>query len=97
MSPGKGEANLVPHFTGDVVLAKYLYLKIFFLAVDCGRDFGVPENGRADYDTTTFGSRVQYSCNPGFALNTSNNLNVSFRQCLAGGVWSGATPTCAGS
>ena len=69
-----------------------------FLVDDCGDDYGEPENGEAiDVVATTFGSRVEYRCDPGFELDVSNNLNVSFRECLAGGEWSGATPHCDGN
>ena len=54
-------------------------------------------NGRISYTPdddglfSNVGTLATYSCNVGFALMGSDS-----RECLEGGVWSGATPTCEG-
>lgn len=63
-------------------------MSISYIVVDCGPDFGTLGNGTVDDEEgTTFGSRVEFTCNRGFTGN-------QFRQCLANGSWSGTVPTC---
>ena len=57
------------------------------------RDCGVlsdPANGQVEISATTEGSVATYSCDPGFALDSS----VSSRTCQTTGRWSGELPTC---
>ena len=56
--------------------------------VDCGPLPDIPQ-GRVEFSTTTFNSRANYVCNPGYSI-----VGTSVRTCLAVGVWSGREPTC---
>ena len=47
-------------------------------------------NGQRHYSSTTVGSRVTYTCNPGYRLTSGS----SSRACQSDGLWSGSHPTC---
>ncbi|XP_019863590.1 PREDICTED: sushi, von Willebrand factor type A, EGF and pentraxin domain-containing protein 1-like isoform X2 [Amphimedon queenslandica] len=55
--------------------------------IDCG-DPGTPENGNREFEMTTVGSIVTYSCRKGYYLIGDR------RECLANGQWSGKLPIC---
>ncbi|CAJ0919302.1 unnamed protein product [Ranitomeya imitator] len=42
------------------------------------------------YDHFSFGSRVNYTCNPGYSMTSKRN----YRECQADGTWSGKPPVC---
>ena len=64
---------------------------LYLIVVDCGA-LNNSVNGSIHYTTgTTFGQRVNYSCNTGYNL-----MGDSTRICQATGVWSGSAPTCQG-
>ncbi|XP_077337313.1 complement component receptor 1-like protein isoform X3 [Lithobates pipiens] len=55
----------------------------------CGNP-GEVENGDMTADDFYFGSRVTYSCNPGYRMTTRRN----YRDCQADGTWSNTLPVC---
>ena len=57
--------------------------------MDCGTPSSL-SNGQRRYSSTTFGSRVTYTCNSGY-LRTAGS---SSRTCQSNGQWSGSHPTC---
>ena len=62
---------------------------INYIAVNCGTPSSL-SNGQRRYSSTTFGSRVTYTCNTGY-LRTAGS---SSRTCQSNGQWSGSHPTC---
>ena len=58
-------------------------------ALPCGTPSSL-SNGQRHYSSTTVGSTVTYTCDPGYMMTAGN---VS-RTCLFGGRWSGNHPTC---
>ncbi|XP_063401402.1 sushi, von Willebrand factor type A, EGF and pentraxin domain-containing protein 1-like [Mytilus trossulus] len=56
--------------------------------VECGPTDS-PPNAIANAATTTYGSIVNYQCEPGFNLNGGRT-----RECLANGTWSDSPPRC---
>ncbi|XP_018416815.1 PREDICTED: complement decay-accelerating factor-like [Nanorana parkeri] len=55
----------------------------------CGNP-GEIENGEMEADDFLFGSRVTYTCNTGYRMQSRRN----YRDCQADGVWSNASPQC---
>ena len=62
---------------------------INYIAVNCGTPSSL-SNGQRRYSSTTFGSRVTYTCTTGY-LRTAGS---SSRTCQSNGRWSGTHPTC---
>ena len=63
---------------------------IFFLNVgSCGTPRSLT-NGQTSYTSTTVGSKVTYTCDPGYMMIAGN----SSRTCQSDGLWSGSLPTC---
>ncbi len=59
------------------------------LAVDCG-PLNNTANGQVSTSSgTTFMMTATYTCNPGYALSSTDS-----RMCGASAVWSGAAPVC---
>lgn len=58
-------------------------------AVDCG-PLVKPDYGYVKYDSTYYGSKAYYSCQPGYKLISSS----SFRICQANRSWSDHAPIC---
>eukprot|EP00118_Oscarella_pearsei_P002855 m.11939 g.11939 ORF g.11939 m.11939 type:complete len:2352 (+) comp23692_c0_seq4:198-7253(+) len=56
--------------------------------VDCG-SLNAPRYGSFSGSSTTYGSRITFSCNSGYSLSGS-----SARSCQSSGRWSGTQPTC---
>lgn len=56
--------------------------------VNCGTP-GAPSNGQGFSSSTTYGSTVTYSCNPGFTLQGSSRST-----CMANREWSEPPPSC---
>ena len=48
-----------------------------------------PSNGSVLVDSTFYGGRAYYNCNPGYQLS-----QYSSRYCQISGSWSGTQPTC---
>ena len=63
--------------------------KLFLSAVDCGAPDPADPNGSLHFTTTTFQSKVVYSCNAGYTLD-----GQSMSVCQANGEWSSEAPTC---
>ena len=61
---------------------------LMYIAVDCDNP-GIPENGQAQYSTTTYNSVVTYTCDVGYTLEGSNS-----RTCQSDGQWNGSVPQC---
>ena len=58
--------------------------------VDCGTPPAAPVNGnRPTYSTTTFKSKVMYTCQPGYMPEGDRTIT-----CLASGQWSASAPVC---
>jgi hypothetical protein len=57
-------------------------------AVDCGNLYD-PVNGKVDVISTTYLSRVNFTCRQGYDLN-----GASSAECLHNGTWSKQTPLC---
>jgi CUB/sushi domain-containing protein len=57
--------------------------------VDCGVPPAAPDNGSRSYTSTTLGSTVTYSCDPGYDVEGAASL-----LCEASGLWSGSAPVC---
>ncbi|XP_075053893.1 complement component receptor 1-like protein [Mixophyes fleayi] len=55
----------------------------------CGNP-GEPENGEMHGEDFLFGSRVNYTCNIGYNMESKRD----YRECLADGTWSNAVPVC---
>ena len=64
-------------------------LKLFLSVVDCGAPDPADPNGSMQFTTTTFQSKVVYSCNAGYTLD-----GQSMSVCQASGEWSSEAPTC---
>ena len=63
---------------------------IFFFNVgSCGTPRSLA-NGDTSYTSTTVGSIVTYTCDPGYVMTAGN----SSRRCQSVGLWSGNPPTC---
>ena len=63
---------------------------IFFLMLgSCGTPRSLT-NGQTSYTSTTVGSIVTYTCDPGYMMTAGN----SSRTCQSDGLWSGNLPTC---
>ncbi|XP_077151306.1 complement receptor type 1-like [Ranitomeya variabilis] len=68
---------------------KWSQYDIFCRAISCGHP-GQIDNGEMQYDHFSFGSRVNYTCNPGYSMISKRN----YRECQADGTWSGKPPVC---
>ncbi|KAG9466040.1 hypothetical protein GDO78_017321, partial [Eleutherodactylus coqui] len=62
---------------------------IFCIRRSCGNP-GEPINGKASIDDTLFGSRVNYTCDPGYNMISKKD----YRECMANGQWSNEVPVC---
>jgi len=71
------------------MIVAYGSLMFAFLGIDCG-DPGAPVNGDRELSATVFGSRVVYTCSPGYVL-----IGDDVRVCQRDATWSGDLPTCA--
>lgn len=60
------------------------------LVITCEEPFK-PKNGEVFSRRRTFGTSVSFTCNPGYNLVGSREL-----QCTGEGEWSGMEPTCEG-
>eukprot|EP00117_Sycon_ciliatum_P048173 scpid2370/ scgid5761/ Sushi, von Willebrand factor type A, EGF and pentraxin domain-containing protein 1; CCP module-containing protein 22; Polydom; Selectin-like osteoblast-derived protein; Serologically defined breast cancer antigen NY-BR-38 len=56
--------------------------------VDCGRQ-SAPENGQMAGTVFTYGARIEFSCNTGYAVSGSE-----YRTCQANGAFSGTAASC---
>ncbi|XP_073522973.1 C4b-binding protein alpha chain-like isoform X2 [Phyllobates terribilis] len=63
--------------------------KVFCTAISCGNP-GKIDNGEMQSQHFFFGSRVNYTCNPGYSMMSKRN----YRECQADGTWSGKPPVC---
>lgn len=61
-----------------------------FSAVDCGLPDN-PPHGMKKGDASTYTSKIEYSCDPGYLL-----VGPEIRTCLHTGKWDGKEPTCQG-
>ena len=66
-----------------------------FLVINCG-DPGIPDNGTTMGNSTTFGSVVTHTCDPGFVLNGEDERECVLSDDPSIGVWSEPLPTCDG-
>lgn len=57
--------------------------------ISCG-DPGSIEHGQMQSENFFFGSRVNYTCTPGYSMISKRN----YRECQADGTWSGYPPVC---
>lgn len=58
------------------------------LAKDCG-ELKDPNNGKAEFTSTTFGAEALFRCSEGFIIDGTETVN-----CTANGTWSLSTPFC---
>ena len=61
----------------------------FLMLGSCGTPRSLT-NGQTSYTSTTVGSIVTYTCDPGYMMTAGN----SSRTCQSDGLWSGNLPTC---
>ncbi|XP_071993560.1 C4b-binding protein alpha chain-like [Engystomops pustulosus] len=61
----------------------------FCTEISCG-DPGDIHHGKKHFDNFLFGSRVNYTCNPGYSMVSK----INYRECQADGAWSGRLPKC---
>ncbi len=66
----------------------FLYLHVYYTAVDCG-SLSDPGNGTVNAPTTTFMNTATYNCNTGY--NLTGDMT---RTCEANETWRGTAPTC---
>ncbi|XP_069801201.1 membrane cofactor protein-like isoform X4 [Dendropsophus ebraccatus] len=62
---------------------------VFCTRRSCGHP-GDAINGKSEITDTLFGSRVYYTCDPGYHMISRRN----FRECQADGTWSNEVPVC---
>ncbi len=62
-------------------------------AIDCGPPPPANDNSMVEVDSTTFRSIVNYTCNVGYVLDTSNE-GCPYIYCQANGEWSAIAPLC---
>ncbi|XP_056413935.1 C4b-binding protein alpha chain-like isoform X2 [Hyla sarda] len=68
---------------------KWSQHELFCTRISCGNP-GEIEYGQMQSENFLFGSRVNYTCNPGYSIITKRN----YRECQADGTWSGKPPVC---
>ena len=68
---------------------KQIFNCVLHAAVSCGPAPNAPANGQQSGSGTTFGSTVNYTCDPGYTLQGDRR-----RTCMANGHWSGVTTRC---
>ncbi|KAM4044942.1 complement receptor type 1-like isoform 2-T2 [Anomaloglossus baeobatrachus] len=68
---------------------KWSQNEIFCTPISCG-DPGDIDNGQMQAEEFVFGSRVYYTCNPGYSMVSKRN----YRECQVDGTWSGKPPVC---
>ena len=67
----------------------YCVMFLYQLSGSCGSPRSLSK-GQRRYSRTTVGSRVTYTCNPGYRMTSGS----SSRTCQLDGQWSGSHPTC---
>ena len=79
---------LLLHVLQNYIMIQYImYLPALSVSCDTPR---MLSNGQGNYSSTTFGSRVTYTCNTGYRMTAGS----SSRTCQSNGQWSGSHPTC---
>ncbi|KAM4044940.1 sushi, von Willebrand factor type A, EGF and pentraxin domain-containing protein 1-like [Anomaloglossus baeobatrachus] len=68
---------------------KWSRYSVFCTPISCGNP-GEIANGQMQSEHFSFGSRVNYTCNPGYSMLSKRN----YRECQADGTWSGKPPVC---
>ncbi len=68
-----------------------MIIVIYFLVIDCG-DLSNPENGRVEFNATTFTSIAVYTCDNGYMIAPAEANKQRF--CRIDGKWGGVEPTC---
>ncbi|KAM4795753.1 membrane cofactor protein-like [Rhinophrynus dorsalis] len=61
----------------------------FCRRISCGPPGDTP-NGQVEIEDTLFGSRANYTCDPGYNMISRYN----YRECQADGTWSNSVPVC---
>ena len=62
-----------------------------FAVISCDAPPPALQYGKRSFQTTTFGSIANYSCNHGYTISGRNQLT-----CMDTGEWSGSAPKCQG-
>ncbi|KAM3935359.1 complement receptor type 1-like isoform 2-T2 [Leptodactylus fuscus] len=62
---------------------------LFCTPISCAKPLNI-NHGRMEFDDLTFGSRVNYTCDPGYTMVSKRN----YRVCQADRTWSGKPPVC---
>ncbi|XP_077151307.1 sushi, von Willebrand factor type A, EGF and pentraxin domain-containing protein 1-like [Ranitomeya variabilis] len=68
---------------------KWSQHELFCTPISCG-DPGDIDHGQIQSEDFFFGSRVYYTCNPGYSMISKRN----YRECQSDGTWSGKPPVC---
>ncbi|XP_075709803.1 complement receptor type 1-like isoform X2 [Rhinoderma darwinii] len=83
--PVTGKSNKITCLTD----LKWSQHELFCTRISCG-DPGDIDHGQIQSENFLFGSRINYTCFPGYSMISKRN----YRECQADGTWSAKAPVC---